>query len=85
MQVSESSGFLDFITSLDPPVLAAIVAMIIMWLVVRIRSGAALDPFDMFRGTDDDEGPGTYTLEDFRKDYNPDDKWNRAPTNHDRL
>lgn len=85
MQVSESSGFLDLITSLDARLLVVIVAAIIIWLVARLRSGAALDPFDMFRGTDDDDGLGDYTLEDFRKDYNPDDKWNRAPANHDRL
>lgn len=84
MQTPESNGFLDLIATMDPKLLIAAAVIIVVWLVVRIRSGAIFDPMDAWRGEDDD-GLGHYTVEDFRRDYNPDDKWNTPPANHDRL
>lgn len=82
MQIPESLSFLDLIDSFDPKLVVAVAVILAAALILRIRSGAALDPFDMFRPDEDEQ---RYGLEDFRRDYNPDEKWNRPPSNHDRM
>ena len=74
---------LDLI-ALNPVVSGGVAIIFIAWLVARIRSGAALDPFDIFRAGEEN-GVGHYTLDELRQDYDPDEKWNRPPTDHDRI
>ena len=84
MPTPESPSFLDLVGSINPLILIAVAVFVIVWLVIRIRSGAIFDPMESMR-PDDDDGLGHYTLEDFRRDYNPDDKWNAPPSDHGRL
>jgi hypothetical protein len=88
METPDSYGFLDLLGQLDPVLVATIVIVLVAALLLRVRSGAALDPSHMWRHQADEREFGEvepYTLEEIRRDYDPGQKWNRAPSNHDRL
>ena len=88
MQTPESFGFLELIGQFDPMLIAAVVLVIVAALILRIRSGAAVGPFGTWRSPAREGEFGElepYPLEEFRKDYDPDQIWNRAPKDLDRL